>query len=93
MSEYELGITNTSESLCQMLLETKQPPPKGTIFRDDVFRTTCNKLQGKNEARIIKNLTPLLVPYAEPLAMFGAKHLDIVAFRRLQAVKRQPLDT
>ena len=78
MSEYELGITDTSESLCQMLLEKKQPAPKDTIFRDDVFRTTCNKLQGKNEARIFKDLTPLIVPYAETLATLGAKHLDIV---------------
>jgi hypothetical protein len=73
-----LIITDTSESLCQMLLEKKQPAPKDTIFRDDVFRTTCNELQGKNEARIFKDLTPLIVPSAETLATLGAKHLDVV---------------
>lgn len=79
MSEYELGITDTSERLCQMLLEKKQPAPKDTIFRDDnAFRTTCNKLQGKNEARIFKDLTPLIIPFAENLATLGANHLDIV---------------
>jgi hypothetical protein len=78
MSEYELGITDECEKLCQTLLQTKQPTPKDTIFRDDVFRTTCNRLQGKNKARIIKDLTPLLVPSVEPLATLGAKHLDIV---------------
>jgi hypothetical protein len=78
MSEYELGITDTSESLCQMLLKKKQPAPKDTIFRDDVFRTTCNKLQGRNEARIFQDLTPLIVPSAETLATLGAKHLDVV---------------
>jgi hypothetical protein len=78
MSKYELGITDTSESLYQMLLEKKQPAPKDTIFRDDVFRTTCNELQGKNEARIFKDLTPLIVPSAETLATLGAKHLDVV---------------
>jgi hypothetical protein len=78
MSKYELGITDTSESLCQMLLEKKQPAPEDIIFRDDVFRTTCNKLQGKNEARIFEDLTPLIVPSAETLATLSAKHLDVV---------------
>ena len=78
MGEYELGITDTSERLCQMLLEKETAIPKDTIFGDDVFGTTCNRLQGKNEARIFKDLTPLIVPYVEPLATLGAKHLDIV---------------
>jgi hypothetical protein len=78
MSGYKHGVCDTSERLCQMLLETKQPTPTDTIFRDDVFEATCNKLHGKNEARIIKDLTPLIVPSAEPLATLGANHLDIV---------------
>jgi hypothetical protein len=49
-----------------------------TEFRDDIFRTTCNKLQGKNEVRIFKDLTWLIVPSAETLTTLGAKHLDIV---------------
>lgn len=65
MKEYELGITDASESLCQILLEKAQVTPKDTIFRDDIFRTTCDKLRGKNEARIFKDSTPLIVPYAE----------------------------
>jgi hypothetical protein len=39
---------------------------KGTIFRDDAFRTTY------------KDLTPFIVPFAEPLATFGVKYLNIV---------------
>lgn len=78
MREDELGVTATGESLCQSLLQ-KKPTPKETIFRDDVFKATCDRLQGKNEARIIKDITPLIVPSAEPFAILGAKHLDIVA--------------
>jgi hypothetical protein len=78
MSEHELGIKDNSESLCQMLLERKQPTPKDIIFRDDVFRTTCNRLQGKNEVRIIKDLISLIVPSAEPFVTLGAKHFNIV---------------
>ncbi|KAI9730977.1 MAG: hypothetical protein M1834_005438 [Cirrosporium novae-zelandiae] len=79
MKEYELGITDTSKSLCQTLLEKEQPAPKDTLFRDDkTFRATCARLQNKNEARLFKDITPLIVPSAESLAIFGAKHLDIV---------------
>ena len=79
INEDKLGISATSERLCKSLLEKKQPFPKDTIFRDDdTFRVTCNKLEGKNEARILKDLTPLLVPSAESLATLGASHLDIV---------------
>ena len=78
MREYELGITDESKKLCQTLLERKQPIPEDTLFRDDIFTTTCNRLGGKNEARIVKDLTPLIVPSIEPLAMLGAKHLNIV---------------
>lgn len=79
MSEDGLGIEDTSERLCHTLLEKKQPAPKDTIFRDDdAFRTACNKLEGKNEARIFKDITPLIVPFAENLAILGAEHLNIV---------------
>lgn len=78
MREYELGIRDEDESLCQKFLDRKQPIPKDTIFRDDIFRATCNRLAGKNEARIFKDVTPLIVPFAENLALLGAKHLQSV---------------
>ncbi|KAL8652121.1 MAG: hypothetical protein Q9210_002872 [Variospora velana] len=55
------------------------PTPENTLFGNDVFRNTCNRLHGKNEARIKKDLLPLIVPSAEPLATLGAEHLNIVA--------------
>ncbi|KAL8919733.1 MAG: hypothetical protein Q9208_006599 [Pyrenodesmia sp. 3 TL-2023] len=79
MGEYELGINSESEEICRKLLERTQPTPTNTLFGDDVFRNTCNRLHGKNEARIKKDLLPLIVPSAEPLATFGAEHLNIVA--------------
>ena len=79
MQEDEIGISDHSDRLCQMLLEKRQLIPADTIFRDDAtFKATCNRLEGKNEARIFKDLTPLLVPFAEKLAILGARHLDIV---------------
>ena len=79
MKEHELGITDICKSLCQMLLEKEQPIPKDTLFRDSkTFTRFCAKSQVINEAGIFKDLTPLIVPCAEPLAMLGAKHLDIL---------------
>lgn len=77
MNEYEIGITEAGERLCQSLLDTEQALPENTIFRDDIFRKTCQMLRGKNEARILKDLTPMLVPSIESLAMLSAeKHPD-----------------
>ena len=78
MKEHQLGITAGSESLIQKLLETQRPHPDGTIFSDETFRRACERLQGKNEPRIFRDLTPILVPSAETLATLGNKDLDIV---------------
>jgi hypothetical protein len=47
-------------------------------FRDDVFKATCQKIHNKNEARVIHDISRLIVPSAESLATFGAIHLDIL---------------
>ena len=78
MGKYKPGVTEASERFCQTLLDNKQITPKDTIFRDDVFDETCERLRGKNEARIFKDCTPLIVPWAEAHASLSAKRdLDI----------------
>lgn len=62
MDKYKAGVTEASERLCQTLLDSKEIIPKDTIFRDDIFDDTCERLRGKNEARIFKDCTPLIVP-------------------------------
>jgi len=78
MEDHELGISDASEKLLETLLHTEQRPPTDTLFRDDVFSKHLRKLKGKNEPRVIQDLSPLLVPSAEALATFGAHHLDVV---------------
>lgn len=78
MGPYKPGVTEASERICQILLDSKQIIPKDTIFRDDVFQDTCERLRGKNEARIFKDCTPLIVPWAEAHASLSAnRDLDI----------------
>ncbi|KAL2264414.1 hypothetical protein VTK26DRAFT_3301 [Humicola hyalothermophila] len=72
------GLASASKDLCRSLLENTQPVPGDTLFRDDIFETTCEKIHNKNKARVIQDISRLIVPSAESLATFGAKHLDIL---------------
>ena len=64
------------KDLCQTLLETEQTAPQDSLFRDDLFKKTCRKIQDRNEAMIIQDITRLIVPSAQNLAIYGAKHLN-----------------
>jgi hypothetical protein len=55
-----------------------QQVPSDTLFRDDIFEATCQKIHNKNEARVVQDISRLIVPSAESLATFDAKHLDIL---------------
>ena len=78
MAKSSLGITTTDRNLTKTLLEAKQTVPKDTLFRDDIFESTCQKIHNRNEARVIQDISRLIVPSAEGLATFGAKHLDVL---------------
>ncbi|KAK5296608.1 hypothetical protein LTR16_000584 [Cryomyces antarcticus] len=78
MSKSNLGITDASKALCQELLEKAQTIPKGTKFDDDRFEKTCERIRNKNEAKVVQDVTRLIVPSVEDLADIpgNAKHLD-----------------
>ncbi|EFW16561.1 conserved hypothetical protein [Coccidioides posadasii str. Silveira] len=76
MAEFELEVMERSKQICKMLLDEKQMIPEGTIFQNDRFRKACQKLQSKNESRVIQDISRLIVPAAETLATCGAKNLE-----------------
>ncbi|OAT11997.1 hypothetical protein, variant 2 [Blastomyces gilchristii SLH14081] len=76
MSESKQGITEVSKSCYQTLLNAAQKIPENSLFRDDLFKATCEKVRRRNEAIIIQDITRLIVPSAENLAIYGATHLD-----------------
>ncbi|OTA07736.1 hypothetical protein A9Z42_0086520 [Trichoderma parareesei] len=78
MAKSKLGVTEESKALCKNLLEGNQAYPENSLFRDDIFDLTCEKIRNKNEARVLKDITWLIVPSAESLATYGAEHLDIL---------------
>ncbi|ROW10268.1 hypothetical protein VMCG_01927 [Cytospora schulzeri] len=69
MEESPLGITDQSKHLCQILLNNDQPTPKESLFDDDIFKNVCKNLHNKNEARIIQDVSRLIVPSAEQYAL------------------------
>ena len=79
MDKSEQGISDASKTLCRNLLERKYVTPENTIFGDNVFDKACRKVQDKNEARILQDITRLLVPSAETLATLGDERLAILA--------------
>ncbi|KAI0872477.1 hypothetical protein GGS24DRAFT_491490 [Hypoxylon argillaceum] len=68
MAISKFGITDTSKDFIQTLLGGEITVPKETLFDDDIFVNTCNNLENKNEARVIQDISRLLVPSAESLA-------------------------
>ena len=74
--ESGLGITGKSKADCQSLLCAEQPVPNSSLFRDDLFESTCQNIQDRNETRIIRDISLLIVPSAETLATYGATNLQ-----------------
>ncbi|KAI0424537.1 hypothetical protein F5Y09DRAFT_137981 [Xylaria sp. FL1042] len=76
--ESKLDIATESKSLCKKLLKEKQTVPENSLFRDDLFDLTCQKIHNRNAARVIQDITRLIVPSAESLATYSAKHIEIL---------------
>ncbi|KAK1048883.1 hypothetical protein LTR48_006165 [Friedmanniomyces endolithicus] len=74
MEESPLGTSSKSRQKCRQLLDQGEEGgiPEHSLFRDDLFRATCKKIQDKNEARVIQDITRLIVPSAETLTTYGA---------------------
>lgn len=71
----EAATTDTCKVLCQTLLDAEQTIPQDSLFNDELFKRICQRVRNRNEARVIRDLTPLLVPSAEVLHVQGAIHL------------------
>jgi hypothetical protein len=75
MDASDVGIDDGSKALIRVLLEKEQLLPKDSLFRDDLFSSTCRGVRNKNEARVIRDISQLIVPSAEIFATYGANAL------------------
>ncbi|KAF2267283.1 hypothetical protein CC78DRAFT_551972 [Lojkania enalia] len=76
MDDSDLDIADESKDTSYSLLNTDQTVPKDSLFRDDIFKRTIRKVEDRNEARVLRDITPLIVPSAEILATYGARELE-----------------
>ena len=60
----------------QSIVELRADSPEYSLFRDDLVKTTYDKVQDKNEARVIRSITPYIVPSVEDLETLGATYLE-----------------
>ncbi|RMZ91970.1 hypothetical protein DV736_g777, partial [Chaetothyriales sp. CBS 134916] len=71
-----LGINEACRSMYRKLLESHQSVPENTMFRDDLFDETCEAFRNKNEARVIRDISLLIVLSTESVE-YGAAALDM----------------
>lgn len=76
MRKSDLGIADTSKTVCRTLLEAEQIVPEDSLFQDDLFDETCEMIQDRNEAKVIQDIARLIVPSPQSLAIRGAKRLN-----------------
>ncbi|PGH15752.1 hypothetical protein AJ80_05460 [Polytolypa hystricis UAMH7299] len=76
MKKADRGITEKSSALIRDLLSTNYTVHDESLFRDELFERTCEKLEGKPETRVIRDIGLLIVPSAEVLATYGSTALD-----------------
>ena len=72
----KMASTNECKALCQTLLNADQTVPHDSLFNDDLFKRVCQRVRNKNEARVIRDLSPLLVLSAEILYLRGAINFE-----------------
>ena len=70
------GLAEESEMILARLRSTDVRTPSDTIFRSDFATRLQTMLSGRNRLRVMRDVTPLLVPSAELTALFGDEDLD-----------------
>jgi hypothetical protein len=78
MNKSDLGIKNEAKKTYLELLDAEQTVPHDSLFSDDLFEKTCRMIQNRNETRVIRDISILVVPSAETLTTYGAVHLKIL---------------
>ena len=72
----QASISNTCQQLCATLLNGEYELPEYSLFADHMFRTTMERVRVRNKARVMRDITPSIVPSPEFLYIHhGILHL------------------
>ncbi|RMZ88328.1 hypothetical protein DV736_g4437, partial [Chaetothyriales sp. CBS 134916] len=80
MGKDPLGINEACKSICRKLLESHQSVPEDTMFRDDLFDETCEAFRNKNEARVIRDISLLIILSAESLPDYAYLYFPFLTY-------------
>ncbi len=69
-------VGQESKTLCTQVLQSTYAEPQYTAFPLSEFMSVWQRAQNRNEARVYRDITPLLVPSAELLWVCGVQELE-----------------
>ena len=80
MAEYQTQaiISDDCRLLCNSILEADYPPPQGPLFQRDKLLKVLDQVQFRNEARVVRDITPIVVPSAELLFINDQPGLEYI---------------
>lgn len=67
----EASISDDCRKLCTVLGDARYNPPENSLFEEDLFWKVTNGVRIRNEARVVRDISPWLTPSAELLYMRG----------------------
>ncbi|KAL9015857.1 MAG: hypothetical protein Q9185_006772, partial [Variospora sp. 1 TL-2023] len=73
------AITAESQRLCSDYLHGNYDLPANPLYHDDEFSQLLARLSDRNEARVVRDLTPMIMPSAEHLHSLGDEDLSDLA--------------
>ncbi len=71
-------MQKSSKELCQNLLDHKRAPVRYTSFPRNKLPNVLERVQGLNESRVRRDVTPWVVPSAETLFFCGDLNIDYI---------------
>jgi len=71
-----IAASDDSQLLCTSLLYGEHDTPDYFLFHGHLFAKALGRVYGRNEARVVRDITPALVPSVEHLWMKGHEHLE-----------------
>jgi hypothetical protein len=60
MREFDDDIPEDIKTFCKNLLEAAQTLPQDSLFRDNLFKKTCEKIRNRNETMVIRDIGSLM---------------------------------
>ncbi|KAL9004627.1 MAG: hypothetical protein Q9188_002569 [Gyalolechia gomerana] len=72
----QLRPTSASQQLCEEFLDGNHNLPANPLYNDHEFASLLTRLSSRNEARVLRDLTPMIMPSVEHLDILGTPALS-----------------